>query len=143
MEQNAIVRADMWKPLIVQGAAGSGKTTIALHRIAYLIYTFEKTFVPENFMIIAPNRLFLNYISDVLPELGVEKVKQTTFEDFAQELIAFANPKPTRQEAENNRIMKRCSEFKTSMLSKDIIEDYIKTVEVNFIPKNTRKTHYH
>lgn len=148
VEQNAIVRADMWKPLIVQGAAGSGKTTIALHRIAYLIYTFEKTFVPENFMIIAPNRLFLNYISEVLPELGVEKVKQTTFEDFAQELIgkrfkirdaneklvAFANPKPTPQEAENNRLIRLCSEFKTSMLSKDILEDYIKTVEVNFIP---------
>lgn len=148
VEQNAIVRADMWKPLIVQGAAGSGKTTIALHRIAYLIYTFDKTFEPENFMIIAPNRLFLNYISEVLPELGVEKVKQTTFEDFAQELIgkrfklrdaneklvAFANPKPTSQEAENNRLIRLCSEFKTSMLSKDILEDYIKTVEVNFIP---------
>ena len=153
VEQNAIVRADMWKPLIVQGAAGSGKTTIALHRIAYLIYTFEKTFVPENFMIIAPNRLFLNYISDVLPELGVEKVKQTTFEDFAQELVgkrfkirdaneklvAFANPRPTPEEAENNRLIRLCSEFKTSMLSKDILENYIKTVEVNFIPREDFK----
>ena len=147
-EQNAIVRADMWKPLIVQGAAGSGKTTIALHRIAYLIYTYEKTFTPENFMIIAPNRLFLNYISDVLPELGVEKVKQTTFEDFAQELIgkrfkirdaneklvAFANPDCTAEEAGKNRLMRQCSEFKTSMLFKDILEAYIKTVEINFIP---------
>lgn len=147
-EQNAIVRADMWKPLIVQGAAGSGKTTIALHRIAYLIYTYEKTFTPENFMIIAPNRLFLNYISDVLPELGVEKVKQTTFEDFAQELIgkkfkirdaneklvAFANPHPTAEEAERNNLIRQCSEFKTSMLIIDIMNDYIKSVEVNFIP---------
>ncbi len=58
----------MWTPLIVKGAAGSGKTTIALHRIAYLVYTHEKSFKPENFMIIAPNRLFLNYISEVLPE---------------------------------------------------------------------------
>ncbi|MDD2481127.1 MAG: UvrD-helicase domain-containing protein, partial [Lutispora sp.] len=73
-EQNKIIRADMWTPLIVQGAAGSGKTTIALHRIAYLIYTYEKSFKPENFMIIAPNRFFLNYISEVLPELGVERV---------------------------------------------------------------------
>jgi DNA helicase-2/ATP-dependent DNA helicase PcrA len=86
-EQNRVIRANMERPLIVQGVAGSGKTTIALHRIAYLIYNYGKSFVPENFMIIAPNRLFLNYISEVLPELGVERVKQTTFEDFAREVI--------------------------------------------------------
>ena len=86
-EQNRIIRADMWTPLIVQGAAGSGKTTIALHRIAYLVYTHEKTFKPEAFMIIAPNTLFLNYISETLPELGVDRVRQTTFEDFAMDLI--------------------------------------------------------
>ena len=86
-EQNRIIRADMWTPLIVQGAAGSGKTTIALHRIAYLVYTHEKTFKPEAFMIIAPNTLFLNYISEILPELGVDRVRQTTFEDFAMDLI--------------------------------------------------------
>lgn len=86
-EQNRIIRADMWTPLIVQGAAGSGKTTIALHRIAYLVYTHEKTFKPENFMIIAPTALFLNYISEILPELGVNRVRQATFEDFAMDLI--------------------------------------------------------
>ena len=86
-EQNRIIRADMWTPLIVQGAAGSGKTTIALHRIAYLVYTHEKTFKPEAFMIIAPNTLFLNYISEILPELGVDRVRQTTFENFAMDLI--------------------------------------------------------
>lgn len=86
-EQNAIIRADINKPLIVQGVAGSGKTTIALHRIAYLIYTYEKEFDPNNFMIIAPNKFFLNYISNVLPDLGVEDVKQYTFEDLAYEII--------------------------------------------------------
>jgi len=86
-EQNRVIRANMWKPLIVQGAAGGGKTTIALHRIAYLLYNNEKTLSPDNFMIIAPNRFFLSYISDVLPELGVDNVKQNTFEDFALEFI--------------------------------------------------------
>ena len=152
-EQNAIVRADMWKPLIVQGAAGSGKTTIALHRIAYLIYTYEKTFKPENFMIIAPNKLFLNYISDVLPELGVEKVRQTTFEDFAQDLIgkkfkirdanekliAFVDHNSSLREADRNSLIRSCSEFKTSMLFKEIIDDYIKVIEENFIPKEDFK----
>jgi DNA helicase-2/ATP-dependent DNA helicase PcrA len=86
-EQNNIIRASMNKPLIVQGVAGSGKTTIALHRIAYLIYNYEKQFDPESFMIIAPNKFFLNYISNVLPDLGVENVRQYTFEDLAYEII--------------------------------------------------------
>lgn len=82
-EQNKIIRADINQPLIVQGVAGSGKTTIALHRIAYLIYNYEKEFKPEEFMIIAPTKFFLNYISNILPDLGVNDVKQTTFEDLA------------------------------------------------------------
>ena len=152
-EQNAIVRADMWKPLIVQGAAGSGKTTIALHRIAYLIYTYEKSFKPENFMIIAPNRLFLNYISDVLPELGVEKVRQTTFEEFAQDLlgkrfkirdaneklVAFVNHNTSPEETERNGRMRLGAEFKTSMQFKDVIDDYLREIEENFIPKENFK----
>ena len=91
-EQNDIIRADMNTALIVQGVAGSGKTTIALHRIAYLIYNCDKEFDPENFMIIAPNKFFLNYISNVLPDLGVENVKQYTFEDFgeSEDLSVFA-----------------------------------------------------
>ncbi|MDD4774747.1 MAG: DNA helicase, partial [Eubacteriales bacterium] len=88
-EQNRIIRADIYRPLIVQGVAGSGKTTIALHRIAYLIYTFNTDFNPANFLIIAPNRLFLNYISEVLPELGVESVRQSTFADLAYELLGI------------------------------------------------------
>ncbi len=148
-EQNRIVRAPMWKPLIVQGVAGSGKTTIALHRIAYLIYTFEKSFDPENFMIIAPNRLFLNYISEVLPELGVERVKQTTFEDFSMELIGkkfkiidaneklniFVNYNVTKKQIEYNNLVRNASILKTSMNFKYVIDDYLKEIESNFIPK--------
>jgi DNA helicase II / ATP-dependent DNA helicase PcrA len=149
VEQNAIVRADMWTPLIVQGAAGSGKTTIALHRIAYLIYTYEKTFEPENFMIIAPNRLFLNYISEVLPELGVERVKQTTFEDFALELIgkklkirdanekliAFVDHNTSPAQRKENEQVRIGSELKASMLFKEVMDDYVAWIEQSFIPR--------
>ncbi|NLO38590.1 MAG: AAA family ATPase, partial [Ruminiclostridium sp.] len=148
-EQNRIVRADMWKPLIVQGAAGSGKTTIALHRIAYLVYTFDKSFDPESFMIIAPNKLFLNYISEVLPELGVDRVKQTTFKDFAmdllrkkfkiqdenEKLVSFSDSERTPDEKAVDEQRKKCSRLKCSMEFKEIIDRYIAKVEKSYIPK--------
>lgn len=148
-EQNQVIRADMWTPLLVQGAAGGGKTTIALHRIAYLIYTYEKTFKPENFMIIAPTKFFLNYISEVLPELGVEKTRQTTFEEFAVQVIGqkfnisdandkltmFVDRNTTPEQIAFNENVKKESEFKSSMLFKEILDDYIALVEEDFIPK--------
>lgn len=149
VDQNKIIRADMWKPLIVQGAAGSGKTTIALHRIAYLIYTFEKRFDPENFMIIAPNRLFLNYISSVLPDLGVEKVKQTTFQDFARELIgsklkvrdgneklvSFVNNNSSPEEINRNQLIMKVSGIKSSMVFKEVLDEYTEVIEKSYIPQ--------
>ena len=81
-EQNRIIRADLNKPIIVQGAAGSGKTTIALHRISYFIYNYKQHFDPKQLMILAPSNLFIDYISEALPELGVDRVRQTTFTDY-------------------------------------------------------------
>ncbi|GAA0123121.1 MULTISPECIES: RNA polymerase recycling motor HelD [Clostridium] len=139
-EQNRVIRADMWKPLIVQGAAGGGKTTIALHRIAYLLYNYEKTLSPDNFMIIAPNRFFLSYISDVLPELGVDNVKQNTFEDFALEFIeedvAIIDPSiKLRNIIEGNKNIFKVTSFKTSIEFKKLIDRFISHVESTYIPK--------
>lgn len=78
-EQNIVIRHPANVTLVVQGVAGSGKTTIALHRIAYLLYTLQDSLRPEHVLILAPNPLFLNFIAGVLPDLGVEKVRQTTF----------------------------------------------------------------
>lgn len=86
-EQNKIIRADLNKPIIVQGAAGSGKTTIALHRISYFIYHYKDLFDPRQLMILAPSRLFIDYISEALPELGVEKAKQFTLSEYVQVAI--------------------------------------------------------
>ncbi|MEI2472232.1 DNA helicase, partial [Peribacillus frigoritolerans] len=68
-------------------AAGSGKTTIALHRISYFIYHYKDLFDPRQLMILAPSRVFIDYISEALPELGVEKVKQFTFSEYVQAAI--------------------------------------------------------
>ena len=96
-EQNIVIRHPLNANLMVQGAAGSGKTTIALHRIAYLLYTFQDTLKPENMMILAPNPIFLSYISQVLPDLGVERVVQTTFEGWCRSGMGKHMPKIMRE----------------------------------------------
>lgn len=88
-EQNEIIRAHLRQPVIVQGAAGSGKTTIALHRISYFLYTMGHHFDPAKLMILAPNNLFIGYISDVLPELGVNKIHQLTFSEYVQKALSI------------------------------------------------------
>ncbi|MDA2729254.1 UvrD-helicase domain-containing protein [Bacillus cereus] len=82
-EQNDIIRAERNLPLLIQGVAGSGKTTIALHRLAFLIYEYREQLEAERMIVFAPNSLFLDYISSVLPELGVGNINQTTFPDWA------------------------------------------------------------
>ena len=85
-EQNSIIRATLDKPLVVQGVAGSGKTTVALHRLAYLLYRYRDRLGPEEVLVIAPNRVFLTYISDVLPNLGVNDVAQSTLTEYLQNI---------------------------------------------------------
>lgn len=81
-EQNKIIRDDEHRLLIVQGPAGSGKTSIALHRVAYLIYRHRNFITAKNIMIFSPNQIFNDYISNVLPELGEENMYQTTFMEY-------------------------------------------------------------
>lgn len=85
-EQDEIIRQDKNKILVVDGVAGSGKTTIALHRVAYLIYNYRKL-LENKVLILGPNRIFIDYISNVLPTLGETGVFQTTFLDLALELV--------------------------------------------------------
>lgn len=79
-EQNRIIRNEDIRTLIIQGVAGSGKTSIALHRIAYLLYTFRDSISSKDILIISPNKVFSDYISNVLPELGEETVPETSME---------------------------------------------------------------
>lgn len=143
-EQNKIIRANMFKPLIVQGVAGSGKTTIALHRIAYLVYTYEKRFRPEEFLIIAPNKFFLDYISNVLPDLGVDYVRQQTFEEFALEIInskiKIKNPnielsKIVNEGNDKTVILQKVANFKSSLKFKEVIDKYLEELNREALPK--------
>ncbi len=88
-EQNAIIRNEEAKHLIIQGVAGSGKTSIALHRIAFLLYRFKETITSQDILIISPNKVFASYISNVLPELGEETVAETSVEEIADELLEY------------------------------------------------------
>ncbi|MEG0371072.1 MAG: RNA polymerase recycling motor HelD [Clostridium sp.] len=141
-EQNKVIRAPLNQPIIIQGVAGSGKTTIALHRIAYFMYTYEKTFDPENFLILAPNNLFINYISEVLPELGVENVRQSTYVDFMKEILS-AKPKVAGrdefladiiQSGKDSRDKVWATKFKGSYDFIDIINSYLDKIEERFLP---------
>ena len=85
-EQNRIIRNEEARTLIIQGVAGSGKTSIALHRIAYLLYTFQGV-SSNDILIISPNKVFADYISNVLPELGEETVPETSMEQILSEVL--------------------------------------------------------
>jgi DNA helicase-2/ATP-dependent DNA helicase PcrA len=86
-EQNQIIRDGQHKLLIVQGSAGSGKTSIALQRVAYLLYKHRETINADHIVIFSPNQLFNDYISDVLPELGEENMLQTTFQEYTERTL--------------------------------------------------------
>lgn len=147
-EQNRIIRAKLNRPIIVQGVAGSGKTTVALHRIAYLAYAYEKELKPQDFLIIAPNKFFLDYISAILPDLGVDDVTQLTFEDFAKKIIG----KEVKVESSNlkladivnngknvNDIVQRTSRFKSSLEYKKMLDEYLQDTQFGFLPNDDLK----
>lgn len=87
-EQDEIIRADRNKVVVVNGVAGSGKTTIALHRVAYLLYNYRQQ-LADKVLILGPNDIFIDYISEVLPNLGETAVKNETFLSFAYKEIGL------------------------------------------------------
>src|SRR5688572_20911995 len=86
-DQNAVIRNESSRVMIIQGVAGSGKTSIALHRIAFLLYRFRDTIKAKDILILSPNKVFADYISNVLPELGEEHIPEMGMEELATELL--------------------------------------------------------
>lgn len=138
-EQNKVIRNEDYKNLIVQGAAGSGKTSVALHRIAYLLYKHKDKITPQNIIIFSPNNIFNDYISNVLPQLGEDNMYQTTFKDYMHkelsnqfkkettsemmEYILDSNEKLTYQDRIKN------IKFKTSVEFMNILKQYVNYLE--------------
>lgn len=137
-EQNEIIRQPINKNLIVQGVAGSGKTTVALHRIAYLVYNNREIIKPSQYLVIGPNKFFVNYISGVLPDLDVENVKQLTYDElcseFLKEDIELINEDKKLIESISNEKSLSYEKFKVSMEYKKSIDLFIKELDSNIIP---------
>ncbi|WP_040209234.1 RNA polymerase recycling motor HelD [Neobacillus jeddahensis] len=141
-EQNEVIRASLKHPIIVQGAAGSGKTTIALHRISYFLYSSGYRFPPEKLMILAPNRLFIDYISAVLPDLGVNKIKQTTYIDFMRKClgkkIKLLSPNSKLMALikgeEKSKWIQWVTSYKGSLEFKGVIDRFLREIEQSLAP---------
>ena len=134
-EQNDIIRWPKNLPIIVQGSAGSGKTTIALHRLAYLLYRYRESMEGKDILVLAPNRIFLDYISEILPSLGSKDVAQTTFQDLVIKLLKLKGKIRSKDdklkdiiETEDETLRKfmvNSSKVKGNLIFKTIIDRYI------------------
>ncbi|MDR1600760.1 MAG: AAA family ATPase [Oscillospiraceae bacterium] len=140
-EQNEVIRRPLERCVIVQGAAGAGKTTIALHRVAYLLYTHRQRLQPRHVLILAPNPMFLNYIAAVLPDLGVEQVAQTTFAGFAQTLLGKKAPALERGddaddplEPDMDDLTARSLAFQGSLRFAELVGLYLDYLEPRVLP---------
>ncbi|AWB45681.1 DNA helicase UvrD [Paenibacillus sp. CAA11] len=144
-EQDQIIRAAKNTALIIQGVAGSGKTTVALHRLAYLLYQYKEQISAEKMIIFAPNRMFINYISEVLPELGVGDIQQSTFSDWSAAVLELGHApsdgpdtlirwfdQPDRQSNHDAWLPGR---FKGSVLFQQLLEDFLDRLSSVCLPE--------
>lgn len=135
VEQDKIIRQPMDKAVIVDGAAGSGKTTIALHRVAYLLYNYRKT-LQDKVLILGPNDIFMEYISTVLPSLGEIGVRQQTFTEFAKDILDLDSIMTIGEYME--KVISKDEEFINDMLYKtsekflDELDNFVKTLNDSY-----------
>ncbi|MHA6484265.1 HelD family protein [Paenibacillus sp. strain BS8-2] len=143
-EQDRIIRAERNKALFIQGVAGSGKTTVALHRLAFLLYQYEGRIKAERMIIFAPNRMFLDYISGVLPELGVGDISQTTYVDWAIQLldhgVTLTDPSDTmeywfEQPRKAEELEHASGRFKGSLAFKEAIDVRLAELADHILPE--------
>ena len=130
-DQNKIIRLPIEKNIIVQGCAGSGKSSVAFHRLAYLAYNYNLK--DNELLVISPNKIFQGYTSNILMELGSDfNVQQYTFKEFAEVIL---KRKIENNIINNDKTYKEQSILKTSKRFKLVLDNYINYLEDNFIPR--------
>lgn len=137
-EQNEIIRNDRKKYLVVLGAAGSGKTSAALQRVAYLLYKYREILRADNILLFSPNQLFSSYVATVLPELGEDNMDQSTFYQYLQHRLKdYEVENPYEQleyilsgkRDENYWVRKKAIRFKASLSFKQLIDAYVHNLQ--------------
>jgi len=128
-QQNDIIREQLYKPVLIQGVAGSGKTTILLHRLAYLFYTYKNEIRAENSLIIAPNQMFIDYVSDVLPSLGIHSVDTQTYLFWGKKILGWDRYYTVSAEKEDLDI----KQFKGSIKFLEILDTYFNDFEATLL----------
>ncbi|ENH97751.1 ATP-dependent DNA helicase [Gracilibacillus halophilus YIM-C55.5] len=134
-EQNRIIRNEKHKVLMVQGVAGSGKTSAALQRVAYLLYRYRETLTSEQMVLFSPNPLFNSYVSTVLPDLGEDNMQQMTFYQFLDSQLSeqFQLETPFEQmefylqqnRSEKDSLREQAMHYKASFSFQQMIDQYL------------------
>lgn len=140
-EQDEIIRLPLKDTVIVQGSAGSGKSTIALHRISYLLYQYHEQVKPRDILILAPNEIFLSYIKDIVPEIEIEGIEQRTFYEWASTYFTDVNSIPDLHEqyiqvyssTEKDNLIK-IAKYKGSLRFKKLLDDFVEYIGNTMIP---------
>lgn len=140
-EQDNLIRYDKDKTIVVNGVAGSGKTTIALHRIAYLLYNFRKN-LTNSVLIFGPNSIFIDYISAVLPGLGETGVIQTTFMEFALKLLDLGDIMDLKMYMEKiisgDKVFTQDAIYKQSPQYVNVMDNFINKLQNYYQIKETK-----
>ena len=131
-EQNKIIRLPIFKNCIVQGVAGSGKTTVALHRLSYLMYNFKKSIRPEEFLIISPNDIFMSYISSILVDLDADKSNSFSFNYLIKSIIGtdytILNKQAQYEKLERQNISTKYLHVKNSIDFANSIDSFVQEI---------------
>ena len=131
-EQNAIIREKPGRILLYRELQESGKTTVAIHRISYLLYNFSNRYAPEEFCIIGSNKILLNYITSGLPDLDVHNTKQFRMDEFLLHLLDGKMPMKKYKPSEESGV---CMPLKSSLAFIKKLDEYLQMKIEAIIPK--------